>query len=160
MLAQGLQADPFQLARYRFVSLPWGLRLRFNDLPDQVLQVVGEEGFPVAEHLVEDNAEAEDVAAAIDPVSLTAGLLRGHVDGGADQGLAESDLVIAQGQTEIQDPWLVFPVDENVRWLDIAVDQALPVGMVEGGCDGGQPAGRFLKGYKLPFQAGGKILSF
>ena len=64
------------------------------------------EGRPAAEHLVEDDAQAVEVAAAVDLAHPTGRLLGAHVGGGAEEvavlgqhGLRPDD----DGQAEIQD---------------------------------------------------------
>ena len=94
--------------------------------------VLAAEGHPSRTHAIEDAAEAEEVAAAID--LLAAGLFRRHERGGAEDGPGLRQVGIVGGgasQAEVEDldpPALPFKPD--VGRLDVAVDQAVPV------CDG------------------------
>jgi hypothetical protein len=77
------QTDAFEFLRDRFVGLPGRARLVRRDLFQQLRARARLERPPPHEHFVEDDAEAEDVRAAIDAVPFAARLFRTHVGGRA-----------------------------------------------------------------------------
>ena len=111
--------------------------------------VAGEER-PAGEHLVEQDAEGPDVGALVD--RLAARLLRAHVGGGAEDepgrgpGVGEgrrlrrvaarpaARTVAAPGlrETEVEDLDLALRRQLHVRGLQVAVDDALLVGLLQG----------------------------
>jgi hypothetical protein len=101
-----------------------------DDLVGDRRQVLAGEGFPVRQHLVEDDPERKDVAPA---VHGSAGhLLRGHVVRRAEElarrrQIRGGDL----GDAEVRDLHLAVGGDHDVRRLDVAVDDPFPVGVVE-----------------------------
>ena len=80
---------------------------------------------PPGQQLVEDDAEAEDVGAAIDAVPFAAGLLGTHVGGRAGVARPVAHVLLAQGQAEIGDERPAGGVEQDVARLDVAVDEAL-----------------------------------
>ena len=90
------------------------------------------------EHLVGHGAERVDVAARAD-VALAHRLLGAHVGGRAERhaGLghaAAAGLLHGEGDAEVGDEGAAV-VQEDVLGLDVAVDDALAVGVVEGAGD-------------------------
>ena len=99
------------------------------------------EGKLAGQHLVEDDPQAVDVAPPVDLAVLAAGLLRRHVGGGA-QHLAvdgDGDLAgLALGQAEVHQVGLAVLVDHDVLGLDVTMDHAVLVGIMEGVGKGGR----------------------
>ncbi len=83
------------------------------------------------QQLVENNAQTEYVAAAINPMALAARLFRAHVTGCAGKCRSTADVFLAKRQSEIGDVRLAGCIEENVSGLDVAVDQALAMGIVQ-----------------------------
>src|SRR5690349_8735775 len=76
---QGLKANAFQFTWNGIVNLPRGTRFDGGDLIQQFPNLLGLERPPSDEQLVQHNTQAENVRAAVNPVSLAASLLRTHV---------------------------------------------------------------------------------
>ena len=100
--------------------------------------VVAGEGHPAGDHVVEGGAEAVDVGPAVD-VDLAADLLGGDVVrravGLALLALGGLDIGRLAGQTHIGQLHDALRVDHDVLGLDVAVDQAVGVGVLEGVAD-------------------------
>ena len=92
------------------------------------------EGQHARQQLVENDAEAVDVAAAVDLVGLAPGLLGTHV-GRRPQKLAvhrQGALAgIPGGQAEVGDAGLALRVDQEIGWFQVAVDHPALVREVE-----------------------------
>ena len=120
--------------------------------PRLVLQHLQQQHPPVAaerqlagQQLVEDDAEAVDVAAGVDPVRLAAGLLGAHVGRRAQHLAVEGHrrlVGLALGQAEVHQVRPAVVVEHDVRRLDVAVDDAVVVGVVQGLGDLGDQLGR------------------
>ena len=105
------------------------------------------EGGPARRHLVQHEAEGEEVAAAVErspprllrrhvghrphDVPGAREVLLGHDLGGALRVLGRPRPRARLGQAEVQDLRLPPPRQEDVRGLDVAVDDALRVGHVQ-----------------------------
>ena len=111
----------------------------------RVLEFPGIEGRASGQKLVEERAEAENVAAGVHVHAVAGGLLRAHVGGGADELAGGGEGVGAinaggggLGDAEVDDLGhglaVVFP-DEDVGRLDVAVDHAFLVGVLDGEAD-------------------------
>jgi hypothetical protein len=86
----------------------------------------GGQGNLAAEHLVEDDTQGIDVGAAVD--GLHQGVLRGHVLGGAD-----ADARPRQARGLVEQPGNAEIGQQGAHvGLDVAVDDALLVGVVQG----------------------------
>ena len=84
------------------------------------------------QQLVEDHAQAEDVGSTIDPVPFAPGLLGAHVGGcsGDPPPLPKSSSLRASPKSATT--WLARGIDQDVGGLDVPVDQAPGVGVVQG----------------------------
>ena len=84
--------------------------------------------------LVEDDPEAVDVAAGVNPARLAPRLLGGHV-GGRPEDLAllghRGVLCLSFCQAKVHEMGLALIVKEDVCGLDVAVDHPVTVGVVE-----------------------------
>jgi len=130
-LRQRLEANPFQFLRHGVVPLAWRARLVRGDLLQQLLPGVRVKGSPAREQLVEDDAQAEHVGAAVHAVALAAGLLGAHVGRRAGVARAVAHVLLAQGQPEVGDEGPVGAVEQDVARLDVAVDHALLVRVLQ-----------------------------
>ena len=92
------------------------------------------------EHAIEDHAQAVDVAPAIRVVRQTLGLLGRHVGRGAQDLTVDRQRAAVGGvtcQAEVGELGLAPFVNEDVRRLDVAVDDPQGVGVFE--CPGNLP---------------------
>jgi hypothetical protein len=92
---------------------------------------VAPERLSTGQELVEHDAQAEDVRTAVDPVPLAPGLLRAHVRGSAGNPGLLAVVLIPQRQPEVGHARLALEIDQDVGRLDVAVDQAPGMGMVQ-----------------------------
>ena len=83
------------------------------------------------QQFVEDDAQAEDVAAAIDPMPFATGLFRTHVGGRPGVARPLAHVLLSQGQPEIGHERLAALVEQNVARLDVPMHQPLLVGVVQ-----------------------------
>ena len=124
------------------------------------------EGRGAGEEVVEDGTEGVDVAAGVD--GLAAGLLGRHVAdrseqgagggdvgdgvGGAGIGIGICPLGQVLGEAPVDDDGLAELADEDVGGLEVAVDDAVAVGVSDGVCGGdhlreqGEAGGEALAG--------------
>ncbi len=111
-----------------------GTGVAFQDgVEDGVGGVAGEGKF-AAEHLVEDDAAGPEIGAVVD--LLAENLLGRHVADGAydDAGFGERlGDVWPLGQAEVDDLDLVAGADHQVGRLDVAMDDAVLVGVMQAG---------------------------
>jgi hypothetical protein len=87
------------------------------------------EGHAAGDHLVEDNAQRIDVRAGVRLPALD--LLGTHVLGGADDDALPRHRLGAErvGDTEVHDAGVPVPVDDDVRGLEVAVDNSQSMGL-------------------------------
>src|SRR5207244_2137467 len=102
-----------------------------GDLVQQLVPRTGMEWPPPREDLIENYAQAKNVTAPINPMPFAASLLGTHVSGGARQPRPAADGCFPERQSEISDIRLAGGVQQDVAWLDVAVDQPLAMGVVE-----------------------------
>ena len=86
---------------------------------------------PSDQQFVEDHAQAEDVAAAIDPMPFATGLFGTHVGGRPGVAWPLADVLFPQGQPEIGHERLAALVEQDVARLDVPMHQPLLVGVVQ-----------------------------
>ncbi len=156
VLLEALQADQLQVARDPGVPL----RRRFG----QVRQHRGErldhalagEGRLARQQGVQDRPEPIDVGRRGDRAATPGGLLGAHVGRRAHDRAAGRQFDVGLdplGQAEIGDVRMAFPVDEDVRRLQVAVEDASQVGVLDGlgGLDhqGGCGTGPFAERFEL-----------
>ncbi len=104
------------------------------------------------EQLEEDHAEAVNIASAVGLVAFAARLLGGHVRRSAEHAAVdrERELAgVALGQAKIHDVRLAFEIDHHVARLEIAMDDALLVGIVQGAGDLSAKLGGLARGEAL-----------
>ena len=74
-------------------------------------------------------------------MAFAAGLFGAHVDWGAGHSGVLAEIFVSQREAEIGDAWLASFVEQDIGRLDVAVYQALGVGVVQGIGDGGDQLG-------------------
>ena len=147
-LRQRLEADPLQLGRDLADELPRGLRLVVAHLPEQLADVARPERQAAAEHLVEHHAQAVDVGAAVDPVRRAGDLLRRHVRRGAgdDAQFGAAGPRLVEAEPEVHEDGAAVRREDDVRRLDVAVDDEPGVGVGQGVGHGRRDPGRLRPG--------------
>ena len=134
VLGQSLADDAFDLLRETRSQLLHRPRLLVDDGVEHGPFAVPAERKRPGGHLVEDDAERPDVGAGVDV--LARGLFGGHVGDRADGHPRDRHPGLAGqlGQAEVEDLGLSIGRDHDVARLDVAVDDAVLVGL-------GQPPG-------------------
>lgn len=94
-LRERFETDPLQLPGNRVVHLPWRPSLDCGDLLQKFGQCVTPERSSSRQQFVKDNAQTENVAPAINAMSLAASLFRTHVGGRAGGGLSFAHILLA-----------------------------------------------------------------
>ena len=112
--------------------------LGVEDLGEQAGEGRRGERRPAGQQLVQRRAEAVDIGAAIDRADVAARLLRRHVRGRAEQRARAGQAAVGgrlAGEAEVGDDRppaaVVGALDEHVGRLDVAVDDAEAVGLVQ-----------------------------
>ena len=104
--------------------------LLVDDLVGDRREVVGREGLLPREELVEDDAEREEVAPAVDRVPRD--LLGRHVVRRPEELSRRREVrLLGLGDPEVGDLHLALGRDDDVRRLHVPVDDAAAVGVVE-----------------------------
>ena len=133
LLRHRLADDRLEVARDRRVELPRRWRLDVSDLAEQLLPIGAVEGRPRREQLVEGRPQRVDVGPRVeDP---PAGRLFGtHVAQGAEQVAAEREVAgtLEAGQAEVGDPEMAAAVDQQVAGLDVTMQDAQPMRVLQG----------------------------
>ena len=120
-------------AGVELVGPGWRLGL---DVLNEAERAAGGEGWSECEQLVEGQAQGVDIAASgvngvvvgrIEVLGGHVAVRAGPVDGGRPVGL-----VRLSGDAEVGEEDPAFSIQEQVRRLDVAVDDPLPVGMGQG----------------------------
>ena len=84
------------------------------------------------QQFIQDHAETEQVRAPVDEMPLPVRLFRAHVGGSAGIAKAFSVILLAHGETEINQVRLVARLQQDVDRFDIAVHEAVLVGVIKG----------------------------
>ena len=135
---EGLEDGPLDFLGNGGPSPPERRDLAGDALGGDGLGIGPGEGRLAGQHLVQHRAQRVDVGAAVEP-ALAGGLLRAHVRGRADDhaGLGEP-LGVARAfqhlaDAEVRHQHLAVGGEEHVLRLDVAMDDAVAVGVVQGG---------------------------
>jgi hypothetical protein len=134
-LVEAPQDEAGQLLRDLRVEGP-RVRRGFAFLLDRdAEQGVPFEGQPSRQHLEENDPEGVEVRARSRLLALH--LLGRHVLGRADEDVGAGDALALDGpgDAEVHDPGVAVPVDHDVLRLEVAVDDADPVGFLEAFAD-------------------------
>ena len=120
-------------------------RLPFEHLEDRIQLVLFAKRRPAGEEFVKHGAKAIDIGARRNLGRIAAGLLGGHVARRAEDraGLRFRAVILKDlGQPEIGHQGLVVLIEQDVRRLEVAMDDAVGMQVVHGSGDGGhQPRG-------------------
>ena len=119
--------------------------------------VIAEERAPAGEHLEEDDAERPQVHARVD---VAAELLRAHVRRRAERVAGPGEVGPgAPRDPEVEELGEAVLGEEDVRGLDVSVDDAAPVGGPEPPRDVGRDAGGVGDGERAALEAGRERLA-
>src|SRR5438477_11925925 len=83
------------------------------------------------EKQVQHNAETEDVGPAIDAVSLAVGLFGTHERWRSGHARTLAEIFLLERQPKIRQVRLARIVDQDVRRLDVAMDQSVLMSVLE-----------------------------
>ncbi len=106
-----------------------------GDLIQDLRDRIAPERPTAGQELIEDYSQAEDIGAAVNPMPLAAGLFGARVSGSAGETCLPAEVFVAKRQSEIGQERLAGGVDQDVGRLDVAMDQAARIGVVERKCD-------------------------
>src|SRR5262249_11272106 len=130
-LRQGFQADPLQLLRDGVLDLPGRTRVDRRDLLQNRRYGVASKRQPPRQQLIQDDAEAENVGAAVQGGARAARLPRAH-EGGRPGGAGFLAIIsLLRAKTEVGDDRLTRRVKKNIGRLDVAMNESAPVGVVQ-----------------------------
>ena len=135
LLLQALQADRLQVARDRRIEPPRRHRLVADDLEHRVHRRGRLERRPAGDQGIERRPQRIHVGRRADLAPLAAGLLRRHVAGRPHDLARAGQPAVALhllGQAEVGDPRVAVLVEQDVGRLQVAVNHAALVGILDG----------------------------
>ena len=134
--------DPFGQALFAVCDRRWGL---VHDLVDDRGQALSGKGLVPRHQFVEDGSERKNVGSVVDLFARD--LFRRHIKGGAHDraGQGQGGGGGQPGDAEVDDVGCSLLVDEDIRRFDIAVDDAFPMGIVQGVADPGDQSDDFFE---------------
>ena len=123
--------------------MPWRLRFVVTDLSQELLRIGSAERHVAAQHLVENDSKTIDVRASVNTVSFTRDLFRRHVARRPrhDPELLPARPGLVEPEAEVDEHWMLLRREDDVDWLDVAMDRPLAVGVRERIGDRGHYAG-------------------
>ena len=133
VFGQRLEHDRFHVERDCRIEPSQRAGLVGGDPPQKLGSVVSLEDLPERQELVKRRSERIDVAPAVDGTSDAAGLFGAQIARGPDHVAARRQVAVApdSGQPEVGDPETVIGADQQIRWLDVAVEYLVAVGVIE-----------------------------
>ena len=146
-----LQADPFQFLGDRVVDLAgWAGFGRGDQVQQFVAGFVfvlglGYERSSPGQQFVENHAQAEDVGSPIDPVPFATSLLGTHVRRSSSDPATLAEILFPERKTEVGNERLARGIDQDVGGLDVPVDQAPCMSVMQGFGDRRHQSRRFVK---------------
>ena len=138
-LLEALQADRLQVARDLGPKPRRRYRVLGSDLFDRVGGRRSAEGRSAREEFIENGAEGVLVDRGAGVMDLAAGLLGRHVVGRTDDGAGASQVRVipeASSQAKVGDLGTTVGRQEDIRRLEVAVDDTLQVSGVDGAGEG------------------------
>ena len=112
-----------------------GQRLGPEDLPEQFFVGIGEERLALGAQFIQDYAQAENVGPPVNPMGLAASLFRTHVGRRAREAAIRDrrGCLRWEGhrQAEVGDIGSILGIEQDVRRLDVPMDEAVAVCMIE-----------------------------
>ena len=163
LFLEALQADRFEVARDAVVQNTGCHGFRVPDLEQRFLHGLGQERRSAGEQIVENGAQRVDVAGRPHAPVLAGGQLGGHVIRRPDHLAGEGQVGVLLHpfcQAEIGQMHLVVgEVDEDIRRFEVAVEDALLVGVVNGLGDRPGVAGGLAGGQRFAGQHLGEVLA-
>ncbi len=159
LLGHRLQADGLQILGDGIIEAARRARVLLAD-PRQQHLARPRERPRAGQELVEDGAQAVDVRAGVELRRLAPRLLGGHVGRRADHPAVEGERRLgaaALGQPEIGEIDSVVAVDQDIRRLNVAVDDAQAVRVPQGLGQRGDPFDRSTKSRAADRQLVGEV---
>ncbi len=149
VLLKALEAKRLQVAVHLRIQGSRRLRVLVHHLRERVERRLGLKRRPVGQELVKHRAQAVDVGERRDFAPLSGCLLRWHVGRRPHDGPSAGELAVAlepPGQAEVGDVGLSFAIQQDVSGLEVAVDDAALVGVVDCSSECGNQPRRLLRG--------------
>ena len=129
---QATETDPFKLARYLVAELAGRPGLAIENLVEVLDGTFAAKWQPPGQAAVENHSQSPDVRTPVQSIGLATNLFGRHVRQRAGDLATPQPLdLFVNRQAEIADPGLTKPVNEDVRRLQVAVDQAECVGILD-----------------------------
>ena len=130
-LRQGFQADALQFFRDAVIVLAWRAGLETHHLVHKLRLRIRTERLASDQQFVEDDAQAENVAAAIDPVPFAACLFRTHVGGRPGVTWSLAHILSRNARPKSPTNGLPLLVEQDIAGLDVPMHKPLLVGVVQ-----------------------------
>ena len=134
VLLEALQADDFQIPRHSRVELPRWLRRPLPHLVHRLQERWSHRTAPAGQQGVEDRSQPVDVGRGRQCAAFARSLLGRHVGGRADDRPRVRQLAVpldSLGQAEVGDMRLTIGIDQDIRRLQVAMEDASLVSVVD-----------------------------
>jgi hypothetical protein len=122
-------------------QLPWRLRFVVTDLSQEFSRIGSAEGCVAAQHFVENDAKTIDVGVSVDAMRFRP--FRRHIARrpGYEAELLSACSGLVEPEAEVDQHRMLFRREDDVGWLDVAMDRPLTVSVRERIGDRGDDAG-------------------
>ena len=137
LLFHGLEDDRLEIPGDRRVDPARSHRIFIEDSPHQLVTIAPIERRAKRQQFVKRYAQSIQIGSRIDRRSLAPHLLGAHVTESTDEVAGPRQVVVLlrePSQAEVGDPEMVADIDQKIRWLDVAVNDADLVGMLKRKC--------------------------
>ena len=159
MLGKTSKADLAKFVWNHTISTGHRTRLTEKNLFSKRGRVWGVKWTLPCEEFVEHDTQSMDVRARSDQVCFASKLFGSHVGQRPRRdGISLSDLFDRGGDPEICDVWSAMTVDQDVRWLDVSMHEALLMGELQGVGHISDDSGGVLRLWSMLFDQLGKVL--